>query len=314
MNDLIFCLNATMPVFLLMVLGFFFRRIRLFDDRFISQANKFVFTAALPFLVFQDLAESDFAAIWNGSFVFFCFLATILSILLAFAVSLLFRNAVSQGEFVQGAYRSSAALLGIALIVNIYGSAGAAPLMIIGAVPLYNIAAVLALEFLKPGEHHFHRKLLRQTLKNVACNPILLGILAGILWSLLRLPQPPILMKTIGYIGNLATPLGLIAMGASFSFRASFHCLGPILTCTFLKLIGFAALFLPLAVRFGFREDQLIAILIMLASPTTVSGFVMAKNMGHDGRLSSGVVMFTTLFSAFTLTGWLYILRSIGLV
>jgi hypothetical protein len=40
----------------------------------------------------------------------------------------------------------------------------------------------------------------------------------------------------------------------------------------------------------------------------------MAKNMGHEGVLSSSVVMLTTLFSAFTLTGWLYLLKSLALI
>ena len=58
----------------------------------------------------------------------------------------------------------------------------------------------------------------------------------------------------------------------------------------------------------------MIAILVMLGSPTTVTSYVMAKNMGHEGVLSSSVVMLTTLFSAFTLTGWLYVLKASGLV
>ena len=52
----------------------------------------------------------------------------------------------------------------------------------------------------------------------------------------------------------------------------------------------------------------------MLGSATTVSCFVMARNMGHEGTLSSGVIMMTTLLSAFTLTMWLDVLRSFGLV
>ena len=52
----------------------------------------------------------------------------------------------------------------------------------------------------------------------------------------------------------------------------------------------------------------------MLGSATTVSSFVMARNMGHEGVLSSGVVMLTTLLSGFTITGWLWILRSFGLI
>jgi hypothetical protein len=57
-----------------------------------------------------------------------------------------------------------------------------------------------------------------------------------------------------------------------------------------------------------------VAVLVMLGSPTTVSCFVMAKSMGHEGTLSASIVMITTFLSAFTLTGWLYLLRSFGLV
>ena len=88
----------------------------------------------------------------------------------------------------------------------------------------------------------------------------------------------------------------------------------PAVTAALIKLIGFCAVFLPAAVRLGFREEELVAILVMLGSATTVTCFVMAKNMGHEGVLSSSVVMLTTLFSAFTLTGWLYLLRSMGLI
>ena len=88
----------------------------------------------------------------------------------------------------------------------------------------------------------------------------------------------------------------------------------PTLVAVFMKLIGFCAIFLPVAAMLGFRNEQLIAILVMLGSATTVSSFVMARNMGHEGTLSSGVIMMTTLLSAFTLTMWLDVLRSFGLV
>ncbi len=112
----------------------------------------------------------------------------------------------------------------------------------------------------------------------------------------------------------MATPMGLITMGAAFDLNKAFAKMKPAVTAAFLKLIGFCVLFLPVAVRMGFRQEGLVAILVMLGSATTVSSYVMAKNMGHEGVLSSSVVMITTFFSAFTLTGWLYVLKSLGLV
>jgi len=145
-------------------------------------------------------------------------------------------------------------------------------------------------------------------------NPIIIGIVAGLIWSALRIPMPLILNKAVSSIGAVATPMGLMAMGAAFDFKKAMGKVKPAVTAAFIKLIGFVAIFLPLAAYLGFRREELIAILVMLGSATTVSSFVMAKNMGHEGVLSSSVVMLTTLFSAFTLTGWLYLLKSLSLI
>lgn len=314
MENLLFSLNATLPIFLTMLLGWFFKKIRLMDDGFVKKMNKFVFQAALPVLVFQDLATVNFFEVWDTRFVIFCFLATLTSILAVTGLSFLLKDKGIQGEFIQASYRSSAAILGIAFIQNIYGSSGMAPLMIVATVPLYNVMAVVVLSVMKPQREKMSRALAMQTLKGIVTNPIILGILAGMLWSLLGLPMPAILEKTVKNIAVLATPLGLMAMGASFAFKQASEKLKPAAAAALIKLVVLAAVFLPLAVRLGFTQEKLVAILVMLGSATTVSSFVMAKNMGHEGTLTSSVVMLTTLFSAFTLTGWLWLLKTLGLI
>ena len=303
-----------MPIFLLMMLGLFFRKIGWIDEAFASKMNKFVFLVPLPALLFEDLATVDFAEVWDMKFVLFCFCATLVSIAAAAAVSFLWKDRTIQGEFIQASYRSSAALLGIAFIQNIYGHAGMAPLMIIGSVPLYNVMAVVVLSFFQPERKKLDRQVWINTLKGIVTNPIILGIVAGLLWSALRLPMPPILEKTVSNIGAVATPMGLMAMGAAFDIRKAFGKARPAIAASVMKLVGFAAFFLPMAVWLGFRREQLVAILIMLGSATTVSCYVMARNMGHEGVLTSSTVMLTTMCSAFTVTGWLYILRSLGLI
>ena len=314
MDNLIFSLNATVPIFLMMLLGLLFRKIGWIDEVFASKMNKFVFLVPLPVLLFEDLATVDFAEVWDMKFVLFCFGATLISIVIAAAVSFLWKDRSIQGEFIQASYRSSAALLGIAFIQNIYGDAGMAPLMIIGSVPLYNVMAVVVLSFFQPERKKLDRQVWINTLKGIITNPIILGIIAGLLWSALRLPIPSILEKTVSNIGAVATPMGLMVMGATFDIRKAFGKAKPAVAASVMKLVGFAALFLPLAVWLGFRREQLVAILIMLGSATTVSCYVMARNMGHEGALTSSTVMLTTLFSAYTVTGWQYILRTLGLI
>lgn len=314
MENLIFSLNATVPVFAMIILGMLFKKIGIIDDVFASRMNKFVFLIPLPVLLFKDLATLDFNTIWDTKFVLFCFFITILCILIVTLLSFLLKNKQNQGEFIQASYRSSAALLGIALIQNVYGKATMAPLMIIGSVPLYNIMAVVVLSFFSPERKGLSKEVWLKTIKGILTNPILIGIVVGILWSLLHLPMPTMLDKTVTSIGNVATPLGLMAMGATFNYKEALGDLKPALCASFIKLFGFCAMFLPLAIYLGFQVEQLIAILVMLGSATTVSCFVMAKNMGHTGILTSTVVMLTTIFSGFSITMWLYILKGMGLL
>ena len=277
MDNLVFSLNATVPIFLMMILGLFFNKIGWMDEEFANKMNKFVFRVPLPVLLFGDLAVVDIKEAWDTKFVIFCFIITLISITIAIGISCLLKDRSIQGEFIQGAYRSSAALLGIAFIQNIYGNSGQAPLMIIGSVPLYNIMAVVVLSFFKPGQKGMDKALINKTL---------IGIIT----------------------------MGLMAMGATFDIKKAFGKIKPTVIAAFIKLVGFVAVFMPLAVATGFRREKLIAILVMLGSATTVSSYVMAKNMGHEGVVSSSVVMLTTMCSAFTLTGWLYIMKCFGLV
>lgn len=313
MDNLIFCLNATVPVFLMMLLGFVFRRVGFVDKAFADKINGFVFKAALPVLLFQDMSGADFFAQWDGPFVGLCFGMTAVSILAMVLLSHVLSREL-RGEFVQASYRSSVALLGVAFIQNIYGTAGAAPLMIIGAVPLYNIAAVLILALMRPDQGGLSRDRLLRTLKKVVTNPILIGIVIGMLWSLLRLPQPVILQKSVDSFAGVATPMGLIGLGASVDPEQALAKLKPSLLAVFCKLFLFASVFLPLAVWLGYRTDKLVTILIMLASSTTSSSYVMARGQGYDGALTANTILLTTFLSAFTLTSWLYVLRSMGLI
>ncbi|RKM59427.1 AEC family transporter [Butyrivibrio sp. CB08] len=320
MENLIFSLNATMPIFLLMVLGYIFEKIGLINEAAAKWMNKFVFKLALPMLLFRDLALQDFKNSWDGKFVLFCILVTILSIACISIVSLIFiKDKGERGEFIQGSYRSSAALLGIAFVNNIYGSAstGIAPLMVLGSVPLYNIFAVIILTVTADdnGKSSVNKKvLIKDTLFGIITNPIILGIVIGMCWSLIEIPIPKVLDSITAQISALATPLGLMSMGATFDIKKASKNIKPALIASFVKLFLLVAIFMPIAVGMGFVGEQIIAILVMLGSATTISCYIMAKSMGHEGTLSSSIIMITTLGCGFSLTFWLFILKSIGVI
>lgn len=315
MDNLIFSLNITLPIFLTIVVGYALKQIKMLNEGFVKTLNTFNFKVTLPALLFLDLYNADFYSVWDTGYVLFCFLVTLICFLVILAGALLFvkdKNLI--GEFVQGSYRGSAAVLGLAFIQNIYGKATIAPLMIIGSVPLYNILAVLILSFTGPGEHKLDKKGLVKSLKGIATNPIILSILLGIAASLIRLPLPFIVTKTLSNLSVLATPLALVGLGAGFELRAACGRIKPALAASFIRLFVQCAVFLPLAVHFSFTGEKMVSLLIMLGAPTTPSCYIMAKSMGHEGVLTSSVIVLTTLLSAVSLTLWLYLLRSFGLI
>lgn len=316
-ESLIFSLNSTMPLFFIMLLGYLLHRKQFLTDDFVAMANKFVFNVALPVQLFRDLATMDVRASFDAKYVLFCAAATTSSILVIWALAKLFlKEKHIVGEFVQACYRSSAAILGAAFIQNIYGSSGMSGLMILGSVPLYNIFAVIILTLESPAldaKSGMGEKI-KKSLKGIVTNPILLGIAAGFVWSLLRLPMPTMANKTLSSLAGMTSPLALLAIGAGFKGREALGYLKPTAVATVTKLVILPAIFLPMAVHFGFTDQKLVALLVMLGSVTTPAGYVMAKQMGHEGTLTGSVCVTTTVFSALTLTFWVFWARSNGFI
>jgi predicted permease len=189
-----------------------------------------------------------------------------------------------------------------------------APLMMIGSVPLYNIFAVVVLTFENPQNKGEGKEKIVKAVKGVATNPIILAIFAGIILSLLNVKFPTMITKTINNLGITASPLALLAIGASFEGRKALAKIKPTVLASMFKLVILEAIFLPMAISLGFTDQKLLALIIMLGSPTTPSAYIMAKNMGGDDVLTSSVVVLTTMLSAITLTFWIFLTRSMGLI
>ena len=314
MDNLYYSLNATMPIFLVMILGFVFRKIGLLSENLASGINKFVFKVALPTNLFIQLYDVDIFTIWDTKYVIFCFVATLISVLISWGIAHFLRDRSVRGEVVQASYRSSASLLGMAYIENIYGSASVGSLMMIGCVPLYNVSAVIILSLMNPNNTGIDGNKIKSSLIGIIKNPIIWGIILGFAWSLTGIHFPTIAETTVSYIGRTASPLGLLAMGAMIDFGSNMKQKGPVILSVFMKLVLFVVIFAPVAIWLGFEGEKLIALIIMLGSASTVAGFIMAKNMGHEGNVSAGSVALSTLLSSFTMTLWIWLLRSGGYI
>lgn len=314
LDNLVFSLNATMPLFLVMVVGWLLKNRGMISDEFVKVSNKLNFNVTLVCLLFLDMKDCGIKENFNAKYVMYCFVVTLVCILATWICGRIFIKDKSViAEFVQGSYRGSAAVLGMALIANVAGDTGMGPIMIVGAVPLYNIFAVIILAVESPdGETKNLKVLAKKAVKGVCTNPIILSLFAGMMFSFFEWDFPPIINKTMDSIANLTTPLALLCIGASFKGKAAIKMLGPTVTATLIKLVIQPLVFLPVAAKLGFGVAEMAAVLIMLGAPTTPSCYIMAKNMGHEGTLTASIVALTTVLSAFTVTFWVFFMKSFG--
>ena len=316
MENFIFSVNVTIPIFLVMVLGWFLRQIGMLDEHFVTVANRFNFKVTLPFMLFRDISGVDIRAIFDLKYVLFCALASTACFWLIWGgVKLFLKDKSMRGAFVQASFRSSAAVMGLAFIQNIYGSSAMGPLMIVGAVPLYNIYSVIVLTFEgnDAAEGRSTDKIKKACI-NILKNPIIIGIFLGMIAALLKIQFPTIIDKSINTVAQMATPLALIVIGAGFEGRKALAKIKPTIAAAMIKLVVQPLIFLPVAAWLGFSGEKMIAILIMLASPTTPSCYIMAKSMKNDDVLTASIIVTTTLLAAFTLTFWIFVLRTLGYI
>ena len=318
MSDFIFSLNATVPVFLVIVLGFVLRKIGLLNEEFARVGDRLTFRVTLPVLLFTQLSTVDWSESFDLKFFLFCVIATCVSFGVIYGLSWLFtRDRATVGTYAMVSFRGSAAVLGIAFVSNIYdGSVGFAPLMIVAVVPFYNFFSVLALAISAKKEDNV-RFSASSVAFEVVTNPLILAVVLAIPaahfhwaeYSAMAIP-----LKFLTSVGNMATPLALLVLGAGFEHKEAVSKARLALTASLTKLVLLPAALVPVAVWLGFRNEQLLAIAVMLASPTTVACYIMAKNMKNDAALASGTVLVATLLSPLSITALVFILRVLGYI
>jgi hypothetical protein len=192
-----------------------------------------------------------------------------------------------------------------------YGDSGMVPMMIIASVPLYNVMAVTLYTIYGEGNEVKGKAFVKKVLLGIVKNPIIIGIVCGLPFALLNVTFPTMINKTLSNLASITAPLALLIVGADFEGTKAIKKLKLTAIASTIKLVLQPLIILPLAIYLGFRGQELVAIMIMLSSPTTVASFIMAKSMKNDAVLSCSIVVLTTLLSSITITVIVFILKSL---
>ncbi len=327
MDQLLFTLNAILPILIPILLGYGLKRIHFFTDSFLAEANKLVFKVLIPILLFSNLYLADLSQI-NWAFVGYAALAILVLFVIGMIVVLFVPNRKQKGVVLQASFRSNYAIIGIPLATALGGAVAGAEASVVAAVsvPLFNILAVVALSIY---DHEEGQKIsVKNILYKIVTNPLILGVACGLIVCGINMgisaaganvkeflnDYMKFIPDTINSLGKMATPLALLVLGGRFEFKAVKSLWKQLVLAVSMRLVVAPAIFLLIAYFIGFKGSTQFAILIALfASPIAVSSAPMAAQMKQDEELAGQIVVWTSALSAFSLFAIIMICASIGI-
>ena len=308
-----FAFGVTSPIFVLVFLGIGLKKAKLIDSQFTDTASRLVFLVALPTMLFLGVVNTELGSVFNGPYLALAAGGTVATfLLLSVAARWLVSAPEDRGVFVQGGFRGNLAIVGLAFCLNAYGEVGLAKASIFISVVtiLYNVLSIYTLST-SLGEGRVHP---RKMLLDIAKNPLIVGISAGLLCNVLRVPIPSFLLTSGQYVAYLTLPLALICIGATLS-RAEFaHSSKISLIAVLAKLIVVPVMIVYAAYLCGFAKIDLGILFLMTASPTAAVSYVMVQAMGGNARLAANIVVISTLASLFTVSFGLVLLQHLQVI
>ncbi len=299
MDSIILAFKVVFPILVYVSIGYFFKCIKLYDEKSIRVANDLVFKLFLPCLLFYNIYTTQISKILNVSLIAYAMIFILLLFIVLMAVVPLFiKENSKKGVFIQGVFRSNFVLFGLPVTVSLMGegNAGLTSLAIAFVVPLYNVLAVICLESFRKNQINF-----LNILKGIIKNPLIISSALGVIFLVFKIEIPDFCEIVVRDLSRVATPLALIGLGGSFTFRSVKGNLKKLYSILALKLIFVPVTAIAIsAYIFGFRGAAIVTLISVFASPTAVSSFTMAQSMGGDSDLAAQTVVFTSIFSIIT--------------
>ncbi len=310
-SNLIVAICAVIPLFFLMLVGVAVKKMHLLTELELAHVNRMVFKIFFFFMMFYNIYTTDLAETFRPHLMLFGAVGVLASALIGgIIICLIEKSNKRRGAMIQAIFRSNFVIMGIPIISNIFGDDQLAiPTMMIAIiVPIYNIVSVFILEIFRGG--HFY---LPTILLDVLKNPMILGAIFGTLFLVLGIPLPKVILKPISQLAAATTPMALIVLGASFKAGSYHEHLPQLIGCILGRLIIVPTIMLSLAIFLGFRGIELVTLMAIFATPCAVAGYAMAQQMGSDADLAGNCVVYTTGLSCFTIFGWVFVLKTLGM-
>ncbi|MBE5865884.1 MAG: AEC family transporter [Lachnospiraceae bacterium] len=330
----VFALNAVMPIILLIALGYVLKKNGLFTKEFLKVGNKTVFRVLLPVLLFTNLAKMDGFSVLRGDLVIYVVLAIALLFIIGLILAYITPDKRQKGVLHQCVFRSNFALIGVPLAQLIAGDSGVQSAAVLSTftIPIFNISAVIALSAYTGNQTAAGPKI-KKILRDIAHNPLLWGVLAGVLYVFIKpffamLPATvtdfcskfTFLWTALDYLAKASTPVSLLVLGGQFELShikglRKQILLGVSGRLLFAPVLGIgSAVLLQYLGILHFDSGIYAALIALFATPVAVASAIMAEEMDNDGSLAGQLVVWTTLLSSVVIFLAIVLLRGLGML
>ncbi|WP_442805710.1 AEC family transporter [Testudinibacter sp. TR-2022] len=310
--SMLFSASVTLPNILMLILGIYLKKIGMINDHFSNQGSKLVFNITLPALLFLSIIKNPTDYSSQLSVVSIGILGTLILFILAELFAARYVNDKKErGTFVQGVFRANSGIIGLSLCANAYGSAGLAIASVYTAIItlLFNVLAVITLSrsLAEGGKTNFVY-IFKQLIKN----PLILSIIAALIFTRLGVNLPQTLISTADYLADMTLPLALLCAGASLNLRnmdtssqvAIWSSIGRVLLAPLLMVL--------IARLFGLQGIDLGVIFLMSATPAAAASYAMVRSMGGYAKTAANIIGITTFAAMFGSSIGIVILKQLN--
>ncbi|MCB1528680.1 MAG: AEC family transporter [Hyphomicrobiaceae bacterium] len=294
--------TAIAPVFVLVVLGHLMRRILVGHDEFWGGVDRIAYWVLLPALLFAKISTMEISAGFVGAYATVITGGFIAAFTFALVVSLLlgFPGPVAS-SVVQGASRHNT-FIALAVTERVFGPEGQSSAYLASSIliPSTNIAVVIAMVMLHQSKTT-SPSLGRAVVRDIVRNPLLVAVVAGLLFNAAGLGGVPVLHDVTDLLGRAALPMVLLSIGASIRFKGLRASILPMVVSTTGKMIVFPLAIFILAGIFSLGGVPASVAMIYGSCATATSSYALARQMGGDAPLAATIVTLQTMLSFVTI-------------
>lgn len=302
--------NAVFPMLIIILCGVGLRKVKLLDGVDVVHINKLAFHFLLPVLIYHSMYGKRLSEVLDLKMIVYVFCYQILVYVFAFIIANhLTQNNRKRGAIVQSLARSNFVNVGVGIATNMYGPGGTRyfPTVLLASTAISNLVLTIILEYYRGGSAK-----IKETVIKIAKNPMVVAPILGIVSILLNVKFPTIVETALTNISNITTTLILLVLGASFNPKSLNEDKLFLPVTLVLRLIVGPALWIFIAVKLGFVTEGLLSLVIFFGAPIASAAYAMGQEMDSDTDLVANSLIFGSLFSCFTLFGWIFILKNMG--